>query len=488
MPYKRLPEVLGDYARRKAARFHMPGHKGRGMGAFFNEELVGWDVTELSFSDDLHDPRGAISEAQQAFAARYGAQESFFLVNGATAGLHALMLSLPPGSRLLVSRDCHRAVLNGAALAGHTVSFLMPERIPAEDLWGCVSAEALEQALAAPPAEALPAEALPLAASSGPVSAVCVTSPNYYGLCADIPALAAVAHRHGALLFVDAAHGAHFPFSDRLPAGPARPVGSEEQGEGADAWVNSAHKTLNALGQAALLHIGPRMRAPDVRRALSMVQTSSPSYLLLASLDWARYTAELDDAWGACAARCGALAKRAGRALGVYALPASIIGQAGVAEMDPTRLVLDISGRGITGYAACRALEQQNVYVEMADSRRLVLICTPSDAEEWDAMLLGALQRLPYAPAQPPEESAYPQPVAAMPLREAALRPAEQCPLALAAGRVAAEAFGVYPPGIPLCAPGEAITGACVELAAAQLALGASLFGARGGCVTVVKE
>ncbi|MDR1620144.1 MAG: aminotransferase class V-fold PLP-dependent enzyme [Clostridiales bacterium] len=465
MRERRLPEALGEYASSHAARFHMPGHKGRGMGAFFNANLAGWDITELSFSDNLYNPTGALLMAQRQMAKCYRAQSTFFLVNGSTAGLHAMLLSLPPGANLLVGRDCHRAVLTGAALAGHRARFVTPAYSEAHGLWGCVDAGAIDAAL-----------------TQSPADAVVVTSPNYYGLCADIKAIASVAGKQGALLLVDAAHGAHFPFSSHLPDDP---------GGYADAWVVSAHKTMNALGQAALLHTGAGIPARAMRRALSIVQTSSPSYLLMASLDWARYTATLGECWDYCVRAAMKLRRDIARILGLAVLPNALCGRAGVADMDMTRLVIDVVGRGITGYAAQAYLEEENVFIEMSDAKRIVLILTPADDPRWYEQLLRALERLPYGVDPPPIAPMPPiiEPQApVMPLYAAMRASAEECAPEEAAGRIAADCAGIYPPGIPLWAPGERITEEAVQYLLRQSMLGATLFGVRNGRVGVVRQ
>ncbi len=438
----------------------MPGHKGRGMAGFMRPELAQWDITELSFSDNLHNPSGIIAEAQRAYAQQYGASHTFFLVNGATAGILAMLLSLPQGARVLLSRDCHRSAISGVALAGHACCFVQPAYERKFGLWGCVTPEALELAL-----------------NEEPADAVFVTSPNYYGLCADIPALARVAHAHGALLFVDAAHGAHFPFSEALPPTPAGH---------ADAWVNSAHKTMNALGQAAMLHVGKSMQLHDVQQALSLVQTSSPSYLLLASLDWALYTANHSRGWTQAVNVCHTLATSIDGLLGLSILPQSVIGSAGIAHIDPTRVTVDVSGRGITGFVARRALEERNVYVELSDVRRVTCICTPTDDPVWYEMLLDGLCTLPYGTELPPQMPAeYPGFERVMPVREAVRAQKEALPLAACVGRVAADSVGVYPPGIPLWTPGERITEEAVAFLQSQQALGAELFGAQEHAIVV---
>ncbi len=461
---KHLPEVLGEYEKQNGARFHMPGHKGRGMAGFWRSSLSKWDVTELSGTDNLHAPEGALLQAQQDCAQAFGAADSFFLVNGSTSGILAMLLSLPAGSHVLLGRDCHRSAISGLVLAGHSCSFVYPAYENGFGMFSMVEAAAIDAALAAQPAQA-----------------VLIVSPNYYGLCADLPAIAAVCRKHGALLFVDAAHGAHFPFGKTLPESPAGY---------ADLWVQSAHKTLNALGQSALLHRGSRCTVSRERLlyALSIVETSSPSYLLMASLDWARYCALTRQDWDHEAALCKKLQKSIGALPGFRVLTHALTGQAGIADADPTRLTIDTTLRGITGFAAAAALEQENVFVEMADPRRIVCICTPSDDPNWYAMLYKALTRLPYGTTEPPPQpKMQTPPTARLSPRDAALGETELIVPEQAAGRIAAEAVGAYPPGIALWIPGEEITDGNVSQLMQQRAMGAAVFGLRNGMLSVVK-
>lgn len=454
-----LPRALGEYAEADCARFHMPGHKGRGMGLLLPEAAARRDVTELSMTDNLHAPEGCIAETQRAAARAYGARASFLLVNGSTAALQGMLLSLELDDRLLLFRDCHRAALAAAALAGVETALEPAAPDAAAGLPALPDAARLDEALARTGA-----------------TAVLITSPNAYGYCADLPALSRVAHAHGALLLLDAAHGAHFPFSDALPQGAAGY---------ADLWGHSQHKTLNALTQAATLHLGPCRIAPErVQRALSLVQTTSPSYLLMSSIDWAVFMAARDD-WAGHVRRCGALRAEIGAIAGLTAEPAPL---AGAAAHDPTRIVIDVSARRITGFAAARALEHEGVFVEMADDRRLVLITAPADDPAWYGRLTEALARLPYGHAAPPPLPPLPdgRPEQAMTLREASLARAQWVPLPQAAGRIAGEAVGLYPPGVALCAPGERLQSAHIEALLAARRAGASLFGVHGGRVCTV--
>ena len=455
-----LPEVLGGYAESGAARFHMPGHKGRGMAGFMSEKTALWDVTEISITDNLQSPHGAIAEGQKRLAAAYGAYRSYYVVNGSTGALQAMILSLGKDEKLLLLRDCHKSAVSAAILSGIETCFLSPAYNEKLDLLEPVTPAALDAALAETRA-----------------TAVLVTSPNYYGLCADLAGLSKVAHAHGALLLVDGAHGAHFPFSNALPAGCA-PY--------ADLFCHSQHKTMNALTQAASLHIMDcRVRPEHVRHALSILQTTSPSYLLMTSIDWAIYAARRQD-WAGLAARMDAFRARTAKLPGLALLPENLPGEGG---RDPTRLVIDVSGRGITGREALSCLEKRNIYIEMADLWRIVLITSPEDDPAWYARLYDAFRSLPYGRLTRGERT-LPQftPKRRMSVREAALSETERVPLEKAGGRTAAEAIGVYPPGISLLVPGEILPEDIALRLTGGADWGAEFFGLADGLVTVVKD
>lgn len=452
-----LPEALGAYAARDAARFHMPGHKGRSF-----PWPAQWDVTEVSGLDNLQNPEGPLLHTENEWAKAAGAKQSFLSVNGSTGCVLSMLLAIGENKRVLVGRDCHKSVAAGLAMAGHTAAFVYPEHDGPLD--GVITARAVEAALERQSADA-----------------VFLTSPNYYGLCADVAEIARVAHAHGALLLVDAAHGAHFPFSPLLPQFPS---------EHADLWCVSAHKTLGALTQSAVLHLGAScpLEACDVRRALSLVQTTSPSYLLMASLDWALFCARRAD-YKAHIARVEAVKKRLRGLNGIAVFDESLVGRAGIHAVDPTRLVLDVSERGIDGRAAALALESMRVVPEMADARRVVFITAPADKDEWYDMLFEAAKALPYGKntittARPPELMRE----TACSVREAVLKKSARVPIAQSIGRVAAQAAGAYPPGVAAVFPGERIEAEDAAYLLLQQRLGIPLFGAADGLLTVVDE
>lgn len=452
--------MLESYVSSEPVRFHMPGHKGRGLPLF--PDTAAYDITEIEGSDNLLHPDGIIQQAQENASAVFGAKKSFFLVNGATTGILAMLLSLPRGSKIIVPRDAHRSVLSGCILGGLEPVFIWPEY--ENGAYGVVSAEAIDRALCCHAA-----------------SAVVLTRPNYLGLCADGGKIAAVCQKHGALLFVDEAHGAHFAFSPLLP---------QSASAFADLWVQSAHKTLNALNQAAFLHVGRREKkkgptVDELSRTLALLQTTSPSYPIMASLDYAVRSAD-ERSWTYQVARCDAVRRAMGGGLGDF--NRERIGCAGIADVDRTRLVIDTTARGVTGYDAYKALQAQGIVLEMADERSVVALTTPSDPDEWYTRLRDGLKQIPFgrrlfAPAPRFEDA----PEQALPLCEAAFAKTKLVPLDKAAGFVCAAALGLYPPGSALVAPGEVISAGTVTFLKEQERLGAALFGAGSGNVLCVK-
>ncbi len=454
--------MLEAYARSSTARFHMPGHKGVYGGGMAFERIAPIDITELGFSDDLHRPKGAIAASERAWADACGARGCFFLVNGSTAGVLAMLLSLGTGKRVLIGRDCHRSAIAALALAGHQAIPVFPEA--GTDGLGMVSAGAVDQTL-----------------TRVPCDAVFITSPNYYGLCADLRAIADAAHRHGALLFVDAAHGAHFPFSSLLPESPAGC---------ADAWVTSAHKTLCAFTQTALLMVSRGSGADEgaIGRALSMIMTSSPSYPLMASLERALSLAR-GGAWTEHVMRITDVRERIGGFNGLSLLGNERTGGHGISETDLTRLCVRVNGRGISGFDALNSLMEHGVAAEMADLDHVVLITSPNDPNEWYERLARALDAIPLGAEKPfIHHHVYSPRETVLSVREAAFSAMEFVPAERAAGRVAAAAFGIYPPGTALVFPGERIAPEDIAALTAFIGARAGLFGVESNMVACVKE
>ncbi len=397
-----LYHALTAFADTNPLRMHMPGHKGKGLPGW--EQLARMDFTELPPTGNLYEAGGAIEGAEKLWAAAFGMQECLMLTCGSTQGIHsALTLTCPIGSTLLADRNCHRSVYHTMALLDLTPVYLM-EKTPA----------GVEKILKSTPE----------------IKTVCITSPDYYGRLYDIAGISEVCHQHGAKLVVDGAHGAHLPF-----------LGIDHY-RGADLVVCSAHKTLPAMGQAALLFSGGAYSGDDLRRAASIHGTSSPSYPILVSMDLARAWMESNEGQKQYQAVCSRVKELRQK------FPA-LNGD----NLDPGRLTLRVQH----GYEVEGRLQEQGIWPEMADSGHVVFIVTGADSMEDLDRLEMALNGL----VLQEDDREYPMP----PAPEIVLRPrqalfaaVEVRPLNECEGRVSAEQIAPYPPGIPIVAPGEVIT------------------------------
>lgn len=409
-----LYDALAAFAAKKPLRMHMPGHKGRLPFAPFWGELAALDFTELAPTGDLFSGGGPIEEAQALWAKAFHMSRCLFLTGGSTQGVHtALALTCRPGDTALVDRGCHRSVYHALALLDLKPVYLERPWLAEAGVTGAIPPESVEKYLIKHPE----------------IKTVCITSPTYYGVLSDIPALAEVVHQHGGYLVVDGAHGAHLPFlgNNGLSA--------------ADAAVVSAHKTLPALGQTALLLAGEHFSQEDLRRAASIYGSSSPSYVLMASLDLCR---------GWMEGQGGEDYRQAVRAVDRLRADYPSLTSAS-APLDPARFVFLTPD----GFAAQRRLEEQGIYAEMADRGHLVCIITGMDTPAGLERLRAGLDALPAGQAALPPPPPVPQ--AVLSPREALFSPAEALPLRDALGRISAQQVAPYPPGVPVVVPGERI-------------------------------
>ncbi len=451
-------KMLTDAARRNALRFHTPGHKG-----LIRLPSAKLDLTELPDTDTLHGPTGAILAAEEAAADCWHAGRSFLLVNGSTAGIQAMILwAAMSGKTLVLPRDCHVSAVHACAIAGVQPVWL-------ESAWN--NAEQLSQ-LRPDSLRDLPNGKL----------AFFLTYPDYYGRCVGLEAIKTVSDHNMISLLVDSAHGAHFVFSDLLP---------QDAGAFADAWVTGAHKTLPAPTQTAFLHVKGRQNGHAFARLLRGVTTTSPSFPLLAGLDDSRvYMQGCGSALDSLVGNCDNLAAKLNRLPGLRCWRKADAEAMGYNGFDATRLVVDVRGLGFSGWQAGKMLRSYGIEPELCDIYRVVLIATVMDDQTRLDRLVAAFERLASEKLPHPfscEISALPAPMqAVMTLRQAWLSKAMEVPLEHAAGRVAAESFGAYPPGIPVCMPGELISADTLEYARQAQALGGELFGVRQGMVAVI--
>lgn len=437
----KIDEMLRGMASRTS--FHMPGHKMRfGQGS-------AWDVTELDRTDDLHSPRGPYCDLAGRLAARCGAAASFPLVGGSTRGVQLMVLSsLKPGQRLILPRNAHSSAWSACALGG-VDPIPVPLRMDAEMQIPCLDAQDLCSAIAAHPE----------------AGAVLLTRPDYYGRLFDLTPVVCAAHAQGMKVLVDEAHGAHLPFAGERSCGRL----------GADLWVQSLHKTLPALTPCAVLHAADASIEGEVRRIHRLLETSSPSSLLLHAMERCLdYMDDHPDALARLTSLCAAF-REGICADGRFARTAAFYERY---DVDPTRLVIDVRETGLTGFEAARRMEMCGVDMEMADDSRVIGIPSVMTTQEDMDALLCALRALPCGseartPALP--KLAFGRAVCGV--RQAALGSVRRVPLDRAADLTAAESLGIYPPGVPLCVPGERVTPAVVEAMQAARRLGGTLFG-----------
>jgi arginine decarboxylase len=444
-------DAMLAYAARDPGRFQVPGHKG-GPGADpALRELVGDvalrnDIPSVTAGVDVGPEPTPFQRAQDLAAKAWGARRTWFLINGASQGNHVACLALAhSGDRVVIQRNVHSSAIDGLVLSGMRPSFVAPELDPELGIAHCLMPEALADAL----------DAMPGAAGA------MVVSPTYFGACADVAGLAAIAHERGVPLVVDEAWGAHLRFHPDLPP--------DALSCGADLVVSSTHKVVGSLTQAAMLHLGgERIDAAVVDRCVSLVETTSPSGLLSGSLDAARRYASVhgEELLGETLAGIAATREAIEAIPGLATLDERLVGRAGVAGWDPLRLSIDVRGTGSTGYRLAKTiLEVEGIDLELFTENLVVAVFGMGEPAEraggrLAAALREAVPRLE-ATAGPPQPRLLPPPPWGEPVmtpREAFLGPQEVVPLDQAAGRVAAESLAAYPPGIPNVLPGERLT------------------------------
>ncbi len=347
-----IMDALYSVCEDSRARFCMPGHKGD--NGFFGGELLNYDVTELCGLDNLMSPHGAIKESQDIHAEFIGASAVHYTTGGSTAGVLA-MLSLFAGKKVIFPRGIHISAANAITLFD-----IRPIYLPSKacDYPAITAVEDVKKALR----------------ENRDAAAVFITYPNYFGLCCDIAAIAGLAHKMGLALLVDGAHSAHFDYSPLLPLSPSD--------AGADVWTQSAHKSLPAMNQCACVCIGKSslVSSEDVKRSLAKLQTSSPSYLLLASLDYAH--AYMRDKGEKELFRIISAADRF-RDM-ISALPllgCPCIELADNEEQDPLKLIIDVSVSGHTGMSIKKKLELAGIHVEAADTKNILLLLSVGDTQ-----------------------------------------------------------------------------------------------------------
>lgn len=443
-----LFDTIMKYIELNPAYFRIPGHRfERGISDRWKNVVGGdifkFDLTETPLLDDLHNPEAAIKEAELLAQEVFHADHSYFLVNGTTCGNEAMIITTAfEGQKVAIPRNAHKSALMGLIISGAEPVYIMPELSGEWGIQGGIKPEDVRRTLEMNPG----------------CKGVMVVSPTYYGICSDLREIANVCHEYGAVLMVDEAHGAHMYFSEALPDGALA--------QGADICAQSIHKVTGSLTQSSMLHVKSKLINIDRLEAnLHIVQSTSPSYLLMTSLDVARY--ELAVNGGQMIKNAVELAQYARKEInkipGLVCAGESLVGTAGVKELDFTRLIISGKKLGITGFELKSILfHEYSVDVELSDYINVLAIVTFANTKQDIERLLDALRSISGKSAGRNEiknEIFLPElPDYVMSPRQAYFSSNEAIPWSQARGRIAGEMIAPYPPGIPVIYPGELVT------------------------------
>lgn len=443
--------ALKKHAAGNPVQFHIPGHK-KGLGTdkefreFIGDNALSIDLINIAPLDDLHQPTGVIEEAQKLAADAFGADYTYFSVQGTSGAIMTMILSVcSPGDKIIVPRNIHKSVMSAIIFAGAKPVFVSPAQDANLGIDHGITTSSVRRALQRHP----------------DAKAVVVINPTYFGVCANLKEIVDLAHSFHVPVLVDEAHGVHIHFHEKLPMSAMQ--------AGADMAATSVHKLGGSMTQSSILNLNTKngyVNPQRVQTIISMLTTTSTSYLLLASLDTARRNLALHGR--ELAERAMELAHDLRSAInqieGLYCFGREILGGEATYDHDPTKLTIHVRHLGITGYETENWLrEHYNIEVELSDMYNILCLITPGDTQETADILLTALRELSktYYKENNANELIVKIPeiphLSLIP-RDAFYADTEVIPFKESAGRIIAEFIYVYPPGIPILLPGEVIS------------------------------
>jgi len=449
-----LFNALMEYVNRDTLPFHVPGHKkGIGIDSEF-KEFIGdnpfkIDVTVFKLVDSLHHPNGPIKKAQELAADAYGSKASFFSIHGTSGAIQAMILSVvKDGDKIIVPRNVHKSVTSGIILSGAIPIFVEPEIDKKLGIAHGVTPETIERTLKENP----------------DAKAVLIINPTYYGVATDIKKIADIVHSYDIPLIVDEAHGPHLAFSDKLPISAIE--------AGADICAQSTHKIIGSLTQGSLLHINSKYVDPKkLQQILNLLQTTSPSYILMASLDCARRQIALEgkELLDKAIELCKYTRNEINKIPGFYCFGEEVLGKPGSYAFDPTKLTISSRDLGITGFELDTILaDKYHIQMELSDFYNVLAVGSFGDTKEGMDKLINALKEISdeyYGKREPIQDfldiPTIPKKI--LNPREAFYSNKVSVPLKESIGKISGEFLLAYPPGIPVLCPGEEITKEVIE-------------------------
>lgn len=439
MKEERLIDLLEKYEKSEMLPFHMPGHKRQEIDYLKKISFLD-DITELPDFDDLHHAEGILAKSMQKAAALFGSSRCFYLVNGSTGGILAAMATvLSKGGTVLVSANCHQSVFHAAELLGLNLKRVYPEYDSQRGIYTSLTPEAVQKALE----------------EDFEIRALVVNSPTYEGVVSDLDAICEIVHAKGLPLIVDSAHGAHFGFSPYFPKSAVE--------SGADIVIQSLHKTLPSLTSTALAHLSSKVDSTAFAHALRVFVTSSPSYLLLSSIDGCVHWLSESSGKTAMANWAKRLQDFRERAKDFHHL--KLIEKKdlfGCNDLDKGKLLLDCTNSESDGAKLRQILrEKYHIETEMHSCSTVLAMTSPLDTDETFAALFSALKEIDENCNFCQEKQPFPElprEEGAIQIRQAVLAEKKILPLKEAVGAICGEMVTPYPPGIPFLLPGEILT------------------------------
>ncbi|CAM3962027.1 aminotransferase class I/II-fold pyridoxal phosphate-dependent enzyme [Alkalicoccus chagannorensis] len=445
-----LFDGLKAYAAENRLPFHIPGHKkGRGMDhafrSFLGQQALDIDLINIEPLDDLHHPAGIIHEAQLTAADAFGADYTFFSVQGTSGAIMTMIMSVcSPGDKLIVPRNVHKSIMSAVVFSGATPIFIHPDIDENLGISHGITRQAAARAVKSHP----------------DAKGLLVINPTYFGYAADLQGIVETAHEAGMPVLVDEAHGVHIHFHEQLPLSAMQ--------AGADLAATSVHKLGGSLTQSSILNVqGNLVSTKKVQAVMSMLTTTSTSYILLASLDAARRHLAVSgrDILDETIRLAEILRKEVSRIPGLYVPGSDILNSTSCYDYDVTKVTVSVKDLHITGHEAEVFLRRNcRIEVELSDLYNVLFLITPGDSTESINLLIEALAELSraYAASGTWKDNDTPVEVPNIPIlsyspRDAFYADTETVPLSQAAGRISAEFIMIYPPGIPIFIPGEMI-------------------------------
>lgn len=435
----RLIDFLEKHADEKRVSFHMPGHKGSdfyeraGYGNIL-QKLVDMDITEIDGADNLFQPEGLLRRMMEGYARLYNAKKSFMLINGSSCGIMAAIVSVIDGSRdsLILASNCHKSAINGLQASKGRPVYIHPEYLPEWGIGGSINPDDVSRAIKQCPK----------------AKAVFITSPNYYGICSDVGSIAEEVHKNGMILIVDQAHGAHLPFMNRSLSAELN---------GADIVINSTHKTMASFTQTAILNLcSDRVDIERLENALQIFESSSPSYMLMASMDINLKIMENAGAafiheWESCLRR---FYREASAIKGL-----KIMTEESIPMFDRTKLNLDFSAIGLDGMELHEVLLKEGIDSELFTGNLVMAMTGIGNVKKDYERLISALKKISQNCSAKGKDLFYKGSESKLYYKDREIRDTghktDKVHFTSAGGRVSKYGIIPYPPGIPLISAGQ---------------------------------